>query len=386
MTSYALREGTMEIDPPVLVGARSGHLWFPTLHPFTARDILCLGGISDDKAQGRWPGMLYLSRDGGASWAPAAEIPCCGPASVALGPKRRLLMPYELWPLTPGERRNLIAEGTVLEMKDGGAVTATPAPVRFLGFPADLADYHQGELTLLTNGNILPLRDGRLFTTLYGIYAGEERYRLLAVTSDDGGFTWRFHALVASWQDIPAGPEGPCESHSARLADGRLLCVYRVGSGRAYPYHQSSSADEGLSWTKPQPLQGAWSVEPQLVLLTGDHLARLAKGSLLLSGGRTGLFLWVSADGSGEQWQAINLAEHHNATRPDAATHFSRAFAEAQQSVTPAQSTSYTGMIQVAPNEALLCYDRLANGWQGASGPWGDRDMLFCLRIRSIRG
>jgi len=51
--------------------------------------------------------------------------------------------------------------------------------------------------------------------------------------------------------------------------------------------------------------------------------------------------------------------------------------------VSPAQSTSYTVMVRLGPNEALLCYDRLANGWQGAPGPWGTQDMLFCLRIRA---
>jgi len=385
--SYSLQGVTIELDAPALVGSRAGHLWFPNLHPFAARnaagaqDILCLGAISDDKAQGRWPGMLYLSRDGGATWAPSREIGCCGPASVGLGPKRRLLMPYELWPLATGDRRNLVAEGTILTLHDDGAIGAAPAPVRFLGFPADLADYHQGELLLLTNGNILhwgedaPLGDGRLFTTLYGTYAGEKLYRLFAVASADGGFTWRYHAEVASWEDTPGAPEGPCESHTARLADGRVLCVYRVGSGRAYPYYKSYSGDGGLTWTKPQPVEGAWSVEPQLVRLRG--------GPLLLSGGRAGLFLWVSADGSGDHWQAINLAEHHNASLPDAAAHFGDKFVQGQESVSPAQSTSYTGMVRLGPNEALLCYDRLANGWQGAPGPWGAQDMLFCLRIRA---
>jgi len=402
MIPYEVAGIRVEIGAPVLVGSREGHLWFPTLHPFErreagagpARDILCLGAIADDKAQGSWPGALYLSRDGGASWAPAGEIACCGPASVALATQgaladhgapelgRRLLMPYELWPLAPGERRDLIAQGTVLALREDGALSAAPAPVRFGGFPADLADYHEGELLLLTNGNILPLADGRLFTTLYGVYAGEERYRLLAVTSADGGFTWRYHALVASWQDIPSGPEGPCESHTARLADGRLLCVYRVGSGRDYPYHKSLSADEGLSWSAPRPLRGAWSVEPQLIRLEGDPLASGAQGILLLSGGRHGLFLWVCADGLGERWEPINLAEHHNACLPDPSLHFGRATVEARERVEPAQSTAYTGMIRVSAGEALLCYDRLGNGWRGAPGPWGPRDMLFCLRLR----
>jgi hypothetical protein len=372
---YSFKEAHVEISASVEIGRRPGHLWFATLHPFTRRDVLCVGNIADDVAQGKWPGALYLSRDGGGSWRPAGEIDCCGPASAALGPSRRLLMPYELWPLTAGDRRNLMADGTILTLEPDGKVTATPTPVRFLGFPADLADYHDGELHLLTNGNLVPLRDGRLMTTLYGMYTDEKQYRLFAVVSDDGGFTWHFHALVASWEDIPDGPEGPDESHTARLADGRLMCVYRVGSGRAYPFCKSYSADEGVTWTKPGKVEGVWSVEPQLVRLENDLM--------LLSGGRWGLFLWVCADGAGDRWERINLAEHHNASLSDTAMHYSAAFCDAEEYFTPYQSTSYTGMVPIGSDEALICYDRTANGWHGAPGPWGAADAAFCIRVRA---
>ena len=56
--------------------------------------------------------------------------------------------------------------------------------MRFLGFPRDLRPYDEvGQLEMLTNGNILPLRDGRLFMVMYGTFAGEEKYSLPAMTS-----------------------------------------------------------------------------------------------------------------------------------------------------------------------------------------------------------
>jgi len=51
----------------------------------------------------------------------------------------------------------------------------------------------------------------------------------------------------------------------------------------------------------------------------------------------------------------------------------------------PAQSTSYTGMALVGPDEVLVSYDRLGNGWAGAPGPWGEKDAIFCVRVKAER-
>jgi hypothetical protein len=40
-------------------------------------------------------------------------------------------------------------------------------------------------------------------------------------------------------------------------------------------------------------------------------------GTVVLSGGRPGALMWFSADGSGKDWQVIDLVDHHNAFRPD---------------------------------------------------------------------
>ncbi len=375
MKRYDFEGFSLELGCPVEVGRDSGHFWFSTLHPIEGADVLCLVVRADDKPQGKWPATLCRSGDGGASWRRERAVDSYGPNSLRLGRRRLLLMPYELWPVSPGDKRNAQADGTILSCLARSMLSVETATVRFLDFPQDLADYHQGELCIVTNGNVLPLRDGRLFTTLYGRCEGQERYTNFAVASEDGGFTWRFLSVVARSEGEADVAEGPDESNTVRLADGRLFCVYRVGS--YLDYRKSYSADDGRTWTKPEVIQGAWSVEPQLV--------RLRSGLILLSGGRLGLFLWACADGEGRRWERVNLAAHHNALVPDASLHYSEAFCEAKVPVEPAQSTSYTGMKALGVNEALICYDRLGSGWAGAPGPWGEHDVVFCMRMRVTR-
>ncbi|PIY47869.1 MAG: hypothetical protein COZ05_04500 [Armatimonadetes bacterium CG_4_10_14_3_um_filter_59_10] len=58
------------------------------------------------------------------------------------------------------------------------------------------------------------------------------------------------------------------------------------------------------------------------------------------------------------------------------------AFCEASEAVNPAQSTSCTGKQAVGDNEVLNCYNRLANGWHDAPGPWGEEDVVFTVRVK----
>jgi hypothetical protein len=283
-------------------------------------------------------------------------------------------MPYELWPITPDDKRNAVADGTIVTCDRDGTVEAEEVPVKYLDFPRDLAEYNEDELCLLTNGNILTLRDGRLFATVYGKFAGDEKYSNLSVASKDGGLTWHFLSVVADWNDVPEATEGPDESNTVRLRDGRLLCVYRVGGSA--DYYKSYSADDGATWTKPVQMKGVWSVEPQL--------QRLANGLILLSGGRPGLYLWVCSDGEGQRWERFNLAEHHNSLVPETSLHYNDRFCTGRETFQPYQSTSYTGMEVIGPDEVLISYDRLGNGWGGSPGPWGEADAVFTVRVRAI--
>ena len=58
---------------------------------------------------------------------------------------------------------------------------------------------------------------------------------------------------------------GPSEAATCRLKDGRLMTIFRLGSG--HPYGQVFSRDEGRTWTEPVALKGVFSVQPCLVVL-----------------------------------------------------------------------------------------------------------------------
>jgi hypothetical protein len=150
------------------------------------------------------------------------------------------------------------------------------------------------------------------------------------------------------------------------------MSVYRTGR----EYHKNYSADDGATWTQPEPMTGVRAVEPQLV--------RLGSGVILLSGGRPGLFVWACTDGEGRKWERVSLGEHHNKHVQDGALRYSEAFCEGKGGG-PALSTSYTGMAAVGPDEVLVCYDRLGNDWKGAPGPNGEWDVVFCVRIKAMR-
>ena len=158
----------------------------------------------------------------------------------------------------------------------------------------------------------------------------------MAFASADGGFTWQFRSVVADSAQTPGASEGPNESNTARLPDGRLLCIFRVGSGRQYPFYRCYSPDEGCTWTDPQPVAEAWSVQPRLSALSD---------ALVLTGGRPGQMLWVCCDGRGESWHQVNLAKHHNDCVAEDALRFRSEVVDAAVRSDPPNTSSYTSMV-----------------------------------------
>lgn len=372
MREYQLKSCTVTAEAPVLMAASSGHFWFPHLFRPGGTRLYCLVTTSADEAQGDWPSVLYVSDDRGTELRRATDVLTVGPAATRLGPGRILLMPYENWPRAEGDKRNTRANGTILLDTADGGVSAEPVEVTFRGLPRDLADYHKGELALFTNGNLLPTGNGDLLTTVYCEFAGQGKYNLLAMVSEDKGFNWHFRSIVASGRDLDDAPEGADESNILRLADGRILCVFRVGSRKEF--RRTLSSDDGRTWTPPERIEGAWSVEPRMV--------RLQNGLIVLTGGREGLFLFVCADGEGKNWEHVNLGRHHTETIGDPALRFTDVFLEAKETPDPPESTAYTGLVATGPEEIAIAYDRTANGWEGTPGPNGEQDAVFVVRAK----
>ena len=148
------------------------------------------------------------------------------------------------------------------------------------------------------------------------------------------------------------------------------------------PYWKAFSSDEGHTWTDAVQMPTQWSVRPLLTVLPDS-------GLVVLTGGRPGINLWASADG-GEEWARFNIAEKHNegikaAGGPEALLYVPAVVAvnsSASPMPSPPQSTSYTGAAVAADGTLVISYDRLANGWSGPPGVYGDVDMTFTMRVR----
>lgn len=143
-------------------------------------------------------------------------------------------------------------------------------------------------------------------TTLYGHGPGvyphfNPHSAVYFVNSSDHGVNWSLRSFIP-WKAAFGDGDGPGEPTTTRLADGRLLCVFRANA-RA-PYWKAFSSDEGHTWTDAVQMPTQWSVRPLLTVLPDS-------GLVVLTGGRPGINLWASADG-GEEWTRFNIAEKHN--------------------------------------------------------------------------
>jgi hypothetical protein len=142
------------------------------------------------------------------------------------------------------------------------------------------------------------------------------------------------------------------------------MCLFRLGSGR--PYGQAFSADEGRTWTEPVARKGVFSVQPCLQVL-GD-------GTVVLSGGRPGVFLWVNRDGTGTNWQRVDLRAHHNAQHPR----------DAIRAVTTdgkSNTTGYTRLVATADRQLLAIYDRIPNGWRALPEGSAETNSVWVVRV-----
>ena len=126
---------------------------------------------------------------------------------------------------------------------------------------------------------------------------------------------------------------------------------------------------------------GVWSVKPRLRLVPGT-------GLLVLTGGRPGIFLWVSPDG-GDSWEQHNIAAMHNAKLAagggDPSLNYSAAVVDVKgphdPRADPPETSSYTALGIASDGAVLVAYDRLAAGWPGGPGRWGPCDTAFTMRV-----
>jgi hypothetical protein len=113
-------------------------------------------------------------------------------------------------------------------------------------------------------------------------------------------------------------------------------------------------------------LKGVFSVQPCLAVLKDDVIA--------LSGGRPGLFVWINRDGTGTNWQRLDLRASHNACHP-------RDTIATVTTDGKSNTTAYTRLVPVGDNQLLVIYDRIPNGWRPIPKDSAETNSVWVVRL-----
>ena len=86
------------------------------------------------------------------------------------------------------------------------------------------------------------------------------------------------------------------------------------------------------------------------------------------------------------RWERFNLAEVHNGLVANTSLQYDAQVVNASgprdhTALPTPQTSSYTGLVEADDGALVVSYDRIANGWHGPPGVWGDADTLFTMRV-----
>ena len=356
-------------DPEVKVGKRveitSSHryCWFPTIHRFPTGEIMATMRMSPDENNPEGDFSAYcISKDGGMTWGRRYTMGSGAnmDASWSYEPEEdgtilHLYSWVERYPL--GQNRDFYL--TLTRWSRGGmefqqwrdVPLHLPEHIIFYS-PRTIDHYdsdgHLAEIPRLCPwGTIVHGLNGDLLAVMFIKTVERPNYwQDVLICSHDEGKTWEQRSVVAAVEaeDKPwpwMGKEGPNESALVRLADGRLLAVFRTGrvgrTGEFASMGETWSSDDGKTWTPPiaAPFKGV-----------APRLRRLSNGMLALTTGRPDpVEVMFSVDGKGKEWtNATTVAEDHPQELSGGCTH-------------------YTDFIEVEPDKLLVIYDEVPYGW-----------------------
>lgn len=358
--SITLGERKVTLSEPVLVARSKGFLWFPTMTRLSGGEFFAVLSTGGDEVVANRKAVTTWSADG-FTWSKPTTIDPEGDlyveSTLRLANGDELLFPFNLYP-RPGGMGGAyqIVSGQkgkreVKLVKEGLVVTGWPRPDRSFNPKLGLAGFG-------FNGQTLQLKEGVYLATLYGYFKDAKRYSLVLAESQDG-VQWKIRSVIADEHCKVSGGEGPCESALCRLKDGRLMCIYRVASGQ--PYGQSWSKNDGRTWTEPAAMNKVFSVQPSLAVIKD--------GTVVLSGGRPGLFAWLNSAGDGKDWHSVDVLAHHNACVPK------------ERIVHPERTTSYTEVAVIDDRHVLLMYDRVPHGWRAIPAGSEETNSVWVVRL-----
>lgn len=362
--SYAMDGMRVSVSCPVLIGRSRDYLWFPNIAELASGELIANAQPYSDLSVPATRCTVFRSTDGGLSWREEGDVPAFGWVSITLPNDDHLRLPYYRYAGSDGRTHpyNIIRADT-------GAIEHFDCGLNVTGWPREegvTADPKLGLAGFSFTGDTVVMNDGRYLCTLYGTFKGDERRSVVCAASEDGR-TWRVRSVIAEAKDEPQGWEGPNEAALCRLADGRLLCVLRLEGYMNFVC--AFSEDDGLTWSSLEKVNDAWAVQPSLDVLED--------GSVLLSGGRPGIHVWIDREGTFERRQRIDIRQHHNALVHDEPI----AWTECEDDWATSRTSSYTELITIGPRAALMVYDRLPNGWEALPSGSEDTWSVWVVRI-----
>ena len=351
----------VSLSKPRLVARSQRYLWFPTMTRLSGGELFATFSTNLDAIVADRTSSVSWSADDGLTWSEPSSIMPAGDlyAETMLRLKNgdEMLLPFNLYPDGEAMRGwHQIVSGKKGERK----VTFTDKSITVSGWPRPDRSFNEklGLSGFGFNGHGITGMSGEYLATMYGFFKDERRYSLVMVESTDG-LAWKFRSLIAGFDCPLAGGEGPCESQTVRLKDGRLMNTFRLASN--VPYGQTFSDDDGKTWSAPVAMQDAHSVQPSV--------AQMGDGSLVLSGGRPGIFAWINRSGDGKEWLPVDLQSHHNENHPQDAIMRSD------------QTTSYTEVVALDEHSVIVMYDRIPHGWSAIPENASDTNSIWVVML-----
>jgi hypothetical protein len=364
--TVSVRGLQVALSKPRLVARSAGYLWFPTMTRLSGGELFLNLSTNLDAVVADRTSTVTWSADDGLTWSeptsidPKADL--YAETMLRLKNGDELLLPFNLYPdgakmrgwyqLVTGAQ----GERKVRFFDKALTVSGWPRPDRSFNSQLGLCGFG-------FNGQCVTAASGEYLATMYGHFEDEERYSLVLVESKDG-IEWRYRSLIAGADCKLAGNEGPCESATVRLKDGRLMSIFRLAS--AVPYGQTFSDDDGRTWSEPVAMAEARSVQPSITTMSD--------GALVLTGGRPGIFAWINRDGTAKDWLQVDLLSHHNRFHS----------ADAIFDPTQTNTTSYTEVVSLDDHSVLVVYDHIPNGWNAIPQDSPHTNSIWTVRLTLI--
>lgn len=354
----------VKVGKTVEITSSHRYCWYPVIHRFPTGEIMVAMRMSPDELNPEGDFSAYcISKDEGVTWSQRYTMGTGANMDAAWssepeedGKIWHLYGWVETYP--PGQNQDFHL--TLTKWSRGGMEfqQLRDVPLHFpepiltdstWTFDRHVSDGHLKKLPWAVPwGTIVHGLNGDLLALVYCKTVSRQKYyRDVLICSHDKGITWKQGSVVAAVEpeDKPwpwVGTEGPNEAALVRLADGRLLTVFRTAPGNM---GETWSSDDGKSWTPPiaAPFKGV-----------APRVRRLSNGMLALTTGRPDpVEVMFSVDGKGKEW-----------TSPT--------------TIFDGKSTHYTDFIEVEPGKLLVVYDSVPYPWYEIPfADWESKNVIY---------